>query len=48
MGQPELDGAIRADGAQLRAKQQQGAPKDKRADPGKGLEWHGFGPKAKQ
>jgi len=48
MGQPELDGAIRAKGAQLRAKQQQGAPKDKRADPESSLEGHGFGPKAKQ
>jgi len=30
MGQPELDGTIRADEAQLGAKQQQGAAKDKR------------------
>jgi hypothetical protein len=31
MGQPELEGAIRAQGAQLQAKQQQGAAKDKRS-----------------
>jgi hypothetical protein len=37
MGQPELDGAIRTQGAQLQAKQQQGAAKDKRGGAQLGL-----------